>query len=394
MRTFSEHIHESRKLNESAQKGFKTKNDFLAFGKEIMHGLMGVNYNENAVNAYLSEMYDSEPNQERLLERFNEETMSKSEKRKSVVSRFNSILTQLFESSADHVLQAHLIKLVNEYPTFLNECALNNAEVLLEMADVTSKFKMNEDTRKQNLVMKSFNPETVGQLTNIMKVMGNVLHEAVLQTVPGTWQTKVLPDGYGGFDVDYVEIVNNQLKRAENLETSLKQAIAQIDAVSEEDLKIKNDTAKMYVAWKNDSDNRYNLTAEKMLPNIPDLDFFIYLCLYDLLKPLKDNDEHLRNNFPNMSFTKIDKLFREYIVTAGLENIRYNSQDDDTLMFEHKPLTYAKLYELNDLVLNLSKYQQIYKRQLALKILQITKPMIDSIRLDKQIYLDRTQLQY
>ena len=54
--------------------------------------------------------------------------------------------------------------------------------------------------------------------------------------------------GNGGFDVDYVEIVNNQLKRAENLETSLKQAVAQIDAVSEEDQKSKNDTAKMYHA--------------------------------------------------------------------------------------------------------------------------------------------------
>ena len=393
MRTFSEHIHESRKLNESAQKGFKTKNDFIAFGKEIMHGLMGVNYNENAVNAYLSEMYDSEPNSERLLERFNEETMSKSEKKKSVVSRFNSILTQLFESSADHVLQAHLIKLVNEYPTFLNECALNNTEVLLEMADVTSKFKINEDTRKQNLVMKSFNPETVEQLTNIMKVMGNVLHEAVLKTVPGTWQTKVLPDGYGGFDVDYVEIVNNQLKKAENLETSLKQAIAQINAVSEEDIKTKNDTAKMYFAWRADTDDRYNLSAEKMLPNIPDLDFFIYLCIDDLLKPLKDNEEHLRKNFPNVSFTKIDRLFNEYIINAGLENTKYN-ESEPNYVFHHEPLTYAKLYELNDLVLNLSKYQQIYKRQLALKILQITKPMIDSIRLDKQIYLDRTQLQY
>ena len=130
-----------------------------------------------------------------------------------------------------------------------------------------------------------------------------------------------------------------------------------------------------------------------MLPNIPDLDFFIYLCIDDLLKPLKDNEEHLRKNFPNVSFTKIDRLFNEYIINAGLENTKYN-ESEPNYVFHHEPLTYAKLYELNDLVLNLSKYQQIYKRQLALKILQITKPMIDSIRLDKQIYLDRTQLQY
>ena len=60
--------------------------------------------------------------------------------------------------------------------------------------------------------------------------------------VPDYARNKIIYENGGFyFDTD-VEIVNNQLKKAENLETSLKQAIAQINAVSEEDLKTKNDT--------------------------------------------------------------------------------------------------------------------------------------------------------
>ena len=117
------------------------------------------------------------------------------------------------------------------------------------------------------------------------------------------------------------------------------------------------------------------------------------LCLRELLKPVNDNIEHLQKNFINVKFTHLNNLYNEYLYRTGLENSTWSLEDkqDDIV---RKNLSYAKLYEINDMVLGLSKYQRLDTRQIALKMVTIIKPMIDSIRLDLQILKDRTQLQY
>lgn len=395
MRKFTDTLRASKAMNESVTK-INSREEFLSFGKHVMQSMMGPMYNEDAVHGYLSEMHDNaHGDYTKLLETFNESTMGAEERRNHVIQRFNSIVNQLTENSGDHVLQNRLINLIREYPVFLNEVALTNTEVLLERCDVTGKFKMNESTRKasKTAALSFYEPQSITEMTSMLKVMNNVLKESVVQTVPGSYKTTILPDGYGGFDVDFVEIANNQKTRAAELETEINQIVAVVNSVTEEEQAERSEAFKLFKAFVDDENNRYEFSANKIQNNIRDIDFFVMLCLRELLKPVNDNIEHLQKNFINVKFTHLNNLYNEYLYRTGLENSTWSLEDkqDDIV---RKNLSYAKLYEINDMVLGLSKYQRLDTRQIALKMVTIIKPMIDSIRLDLQILKDRTQLQY
>lgn len=401
MRTFSESLQQSQqRLNESKTLKVQSLDEFLAFGKQAYKSLMGVMYKEEPVHQYLTEMWNhAHGDSVAALDMLNEATMSMSEKRASVVQRFNSIVTQLTENTTDTVLQHKLIELVRSYPEILNEVAIANTAILLERCDIRGTYKMHEagiDTKKlgkQNLVLAFYEPKNVKDMTNMLKTMRSVMHEAVIETEPGTYKTRVLPDGFGGFPVDFVPVINGQIKDAQRLESEIVNAVSVADVMSEEEQAYREEAFKMFTAFMQDETNRYNLSADRLQANLHDIDFFVMLCIIELLKPVNENLEHLQKNFFTTKLTQLNVLFDEYLKRAGLEFSRWTPNQKDDVVKIKKP-SYAKLYELCEMVLGMSKYQKMYLRQIVLKMVTMIKPMIDSIRLDLKIYLDRTQLQY
>ena len=401
MRTFSKSLQQSQqRLNESKTLKVQSLNEFLTFGKQAYKCLMGVMYKEEPVHQYLAEMWNhAHGDSVAALDMLNEATMTMSEKRASVVQRFNSIVTQLTENTTDTVLQHKLIELVRSYPEILNEVAIANTAILLERCDIRGTYKMHEagiDTKKlgkQNLVLAFYEPKNVKDMTNMLKTMRSVMHEAVIETEPGTYKTRVLPDGLGGFPVDFVPVINGQIKDAQQLESEIVNAVSVADVMSEEEQAYREEAFKMFTAFMQDETNRYNLTADRLQANLHDIDFFVMLCIIELLKPVNENLEHLQKNFFTTKFTQLNVLFDEYLKRAGLEFSRWAPNHKDDVVKIEKP-SYAKLYELCEMVLGMSKYQKMYLRQIVLKMVTMIKPMIDSIRLDYKIYLDRTQLQY
>lgn len=400
MRKFTQALQSSnQRINESQSMRVNNLDEFLALGKQFFSSSMGVMYKEEPVHAYLVEMWNNAPDSVAALEKLNEATMSMSEKRASVVQRFNSIVTQLTENTTDKVLESKLINLVKEYPEILNEVAIANAGILLERCDIRGTFKLRESgidaakLGKKNLVLAFYEPKNVKDMTSMMKIMKSVLHEAVVQTEPGTYKTKILPDGYGGLPIDFVPVINGQIKDAQKLESEIVNAVSIADVMSEEEQEYRQEAFKMFTAFMQDEDNRYNLSPDRIQNNIHDIDFFVMLCLIELFKPINDNIEHLQRNFFNIKFNQLNVLFDEYLQRAGLEFARWQPNDRND-MVQLEKTSYAKLYEVCDMVLGLSKYQKMYLRQIVLKLVTMMKPMIDSIRLDYKIYLDRTQLQY
>ena len=147
----------------------------------------------------------------------------------------------------------------------------------------------------------------------------------------------------------------------------------------------------------NDDFERYNVTAETLIANGIDVDLFVKWSMDQFIGMIWQEKEFLLKNFYNNKFAYIKRAYNNYLLYTGIAEDIFEAAalDTDHPVFDfYRTDSYSKMYELYILVTQLSNSQELHKRKLSLVVMNIVKPMIDALRLDKQILRDRTQLQY
>lgn len=399
--------HMRTSLNEQLDKPIRTLDEFVSFGKSVCKSVLQESYSDAAVEKNLIGLYNScgcDLNE--TMKAFDTITMPRKEFGETMNCKLNQLFEELKSNPADTTISVRIAKLVSQYPTFLNESVLKNTAVLLERCDLRGAFDANniqKFDKISRMSLSTYEPKSVDDIVDCMESFRTILKESVLKmnetslTKAEYRLSKEIPLGYGGFDTDFIKMAPQQVNTAIKLDTELANAIETAKMMSEKEKQSRQTTMRWFKSFMNDDFERYNVTAETLIANGIDVDLFVKWSMDQFIGMIWQEKEFLLKNFYNNKFAYIKRAYNNYLLYTGIAEDIFEAAalDTDHPVFDfYRTDSYSKMYELYILVTQLSNSQELHKRKLSLVVMNIVKPMIDALRLDKQILRDRTQLQY
>lgn len=398
MRKFTSNL---QTINESVGSKIETVEDFISFGKEICHRIMRENYNDEVVENYLTELCNSSADLIEALEKFDKYTMSKKELVQYAKNSLNTILEEFKAHPDEATIPKRLMQLSSKYGVFINESILANFAVLLEKLDVTSEFTANiNEGYVRKLVLARYEPTTLSEartaLNTTLGFVDEFIEKYSRHDAPEILKQQTNTLGIGGLDIDFVKVVDNQIKQANRLKINLENSAKETQNIQEKDEELRKTTLTWFRGFMNDEKERYEYVASRLVNVGIDIDWFIKWGMDQCIGLIWQNKDFLLKNFYNSKFEYIRKAYRNYLTYTGITEDVFEQaglNTDDLLNF-YRIDSFAKMYELLEMIHELANYQEVYKTKLVNVFTGIVKPMIDSLRLDKEILTQRTLIRY